>query len=167
MCVCNVDWMAEEIMTIKIRFNTDKFKDDSLPPWRVIYNGKQRLAEQIIISTPAFTSVDEIAPGVLKWHITCEGTAIWDGVGVCTVLADERDVDSLRGRVGMWSLHFPMEITTEGERIIFSTATGKRIASPLAADANVWFDGFTSALALQSPMLLYQSEESELAGSGI
>jgi hypothetical protein len=65
---------------IILRYNTDKDKvDASLPPWRVIIDGVERLAASVTIETGVWTSRDEIAPGVIKWHIRCEGTANWYG----------------------------------------------------------------------------------------
>lgn len=74
-------------MTIKIRYNTEKDKvDKSLPAWRVLVNGKEHLAEHVRIETAAWTTVDEIEPGLIKWHITCEGQASWDSENrLCTI----------------------------------------------------------------------------------
>jgi hypothetical protein len=76
------------LRVIKIRFNTEKLKDTTLPPWRVIIDGQQRLAQKIYINAPAETSVDEIAPGVYKWHITInDASIIWNKDGTeCTVV---------------------------------------------------------------------------------
>jgi hypothetical protein len=65
---------------IQIRFNTERLKETgkSLPEWRVLEDGKERLARRIEIRVPAWTTEDEIAPGVIKWHITCEGRTNWD-----------------------------------------------------------------------------------------
>jgi hypothetical protein len=64
---------------IQIRYNTEKDKrDHSLPAWRVLVDGKEFLAESISIKTDSWTSMDEIAPGVIKWHITTEGICSWD-----------------------------------------------------------------------------------------
>ncbi len=66
-------------MLIKIRFNTDKDKlDANLPPWRVLINGVEHFAEKVTIKTASWTTLDEIEPNKFKWHITCEGQAIWD-----------------------------------------------------------------------------------------
>jgi hypothetical protein len=80
-------------MKIQLRFNTDKLRDDSLLPWRVIVDGKQQLAEEVHLCVEAHTSVDEIAPGVLKWHVTCEGVAVWDGA-VCKVVQHMPHMDT-------------------------------------------------------------------------
>lgn len=76
-------------MLIKIRYNTEKDKvDKSLPAWRVIVNGQERLAEHVTIETKSWTSVDQISPGIIKWHITCEGQVEWDLEGrMCTIKA--------------------------------------------------------------------------------
>ncbi len=66
-------------MDIKIRFNTDKDKvDKSLFPWRVIINNVEFLAEKVTIQTKSWTTLDEVSPGILKWHITCAGDVQWD-----------------------------------------------------------------------------------------
>ena len=76
-------------MTIKIRYNTDKDKvDSSLPAWRVLVNGVEHFAENVSIETKAWTTQDEISPGLLKWHITCEGQIKWDTARrLCTVIS--------------------------------------------------------------------------------
>jgi hypothetical protein len=69
-------------MTIKIRFNTEKDKiDGSLPPWRVLVDGKEHFAETVTINTKTWTTLDEIAPDFFKWHITCDGRPEWDESG--------------------------------------------------------------------------------------
>lgn len=66
-------------MTIKIRYNTEKDKiDPTLPAWRVLVNGQEYFAENVLIETHAWTTVDEIEPGRTKWHITCEGSPVWN-----------------------------------------------------------------------------------------
>lgn len=61
-------------MLVKIRFNTDKDKLNSqLPPWRVIFDGKEHLSEKVTINITSWTTYDEIEPGKWKWHITCDG----------------------------------------------------------------------------------------------
>lgn len=64
---------------ILIRFNTDKDKiDSSLKPWRVIIDGKEFFADKVTIKTEVQTSKDELASGLVKWHISCSGQANWD-----------------------------------------------------------------------------------------
>jgi adenylylsulfate kinase len=70
---------------IKIRFNTEKDKaDPNLPAWRVLISGVEHLAESIKISAPCWTTRDEISPGIIKWHISCFGTPVWNGRN-CTI----------------------------------------------------------------------------------
>ena len=73
---------------IKIRFNTEKQKTDlGLPAWRVLVDGQERLAHQIEILAKSWTSEDEIAPGVTKWHICTEGQVEWNAeTGLCRIL---------------------------------------------------------------------------------
>ncbi len=74
-------------MDIKIRFNTEKEKvDNSLRPWRVLVNGKEQLACEVKLFVQSWTSVDEIEPGRVKWHISCEGTCHWNETGtICEI----------------------------------------------------------------------------------
>ncbi len=74
-------------MKIMIRFNTEKDKtDSSLPPWRVIIDGKEHLAQKVTIKTTSWTTHDEVEPGKWKWHITCEGSAQWNhSTGECLI----------------------------------------------------------------------------------
>lgn len=74
-------------MKMQIRFNTEKDKrDQSLPPWRVLIQGQEYLAEKVVINTQAWTTSDEIAPGVLKWHISCDGEPKWgEGFKTCVI----------------------------------------------------------------------------------
>lgn len=66
--------------SIKIRFNTEKEKTDpSLPAWRVLVNGEERLAESVEIQVPCITTKDHLPTGQIKWHISCEGFAKWQG----------------------------------------------------------------------------------------
>lgn len=75
-------------MEIKIRFNTDKDKvDQLLKPWRVLVDGVEFLAEKVTIKTTSWTTMDEIAPGKFKWHISCLGRVEWDKAEKeCTVV---------------------------------------------------------------------------------
>ncbi|MEQ1876566.1 MAG: hypothetical protein ABL958_07965 [Bdellovibrionia bacterium] len=72
---------------IKIRFNTEKEKvDNSLRPWRVLVNGQEHLAEEVKLYVASWTSVDEIEPGRIKWHISCEGEPHWNSTRtVCEI----------------------------------------------------------------------------------
>lgn len=74
-------------MDIKIRYNTDKDKINSeLPPWRVLINGVEHLAEQVICETRTWTTHDMVEQNKLKWHLSCEGIAYWDADHkICTI----------------------------------------------------------------------------------
>jgi len=64
---------------ILIRFNT-KWEEDSLKRnWRVLINGEEFLASDIIVYVPSSTTVEDIAQGVTKWHILCRGHVHWNG----------------------------------------------------------------------------------------
>jgi hypothetical protein len=73
-------------MLIKIRFNTDTLKiaDSGLPEWRVIIDNVEHLARHVRSEVPMWTTMDEVSPGVLKWHMTAEGNPEWsdDGMSV-------------------------------------------------------------------------------------
>ena len=66
-------------MLIKIRFNTDssKFPDLGLPEWRVIIGNTERLAREISIMVPSWTTTDQIETGEWKYHISLEGIPEW------------------------------------------------------------------------------------------
>ncbi len=69
-------------MIVKIRFNTNKDKvDGSLPAWRVLIDGEEHLAENVVINVKTWTTFDEVSPGLMKWHITCDGRPEWDENG--------------------------------------------------------------------------------------
>ncbi len=66
-------------MDIKIRYNTDKEKiDSSLRPWRVIVDGTEYLADNVVIKTKSWTTLDEVSPGKFKWHMSAVGHIIWN-----------------------------------------------------------------------------------------
>jgi len=68
-------------MKIQIRFNTDamKFPEKNLPPWRVLFDGKESLAREVNLSVKSWTSTDTLENGIVKHHVTCEGTPVWSG----------------------------------------------------------------------------------------
>lgn len=72
---------------IMIRFNTEKDKiNQELPPWRVIADGKENLAQKVTIKATSWTTRDEVEPGKFKWHITVEGTPHWNATtGECVI----------------------------------------------------------------------------------
>ncbi|MBX9766698.1 MAG: hypothetical protein K2X47_05450 [Bdellovibrionales bacterium] len=78
-------------MKIKIRYNTDKDKSDSsLPPWRVLINGEEHLAQRVLLETRSWTTLDEVEPGRLKWHISCDGVVDWNAQNGECIIREER-----------------------------------------------------------------------------
>ncbi|MEQ1722622.1 MAG: hypothetical protein ABL930_05565 [Pseudobdellovibrio sp.] len=74
-------------MDIKLRYNTDKDKINSeLPAWRVLIDGVEHLAEQVIIETASWTTQDLVEENKIKWHLSSKGIAHWDSnKKICTV----------------------------------------------------------------------------------
>lgn len=69
---------------IKIRYNTNAVNSDD-PHWRIIIDGTEHLAKEIIINTPTYTTKDFIKGVGEKWHITAKCKSIvWNGE-VCTI----------------------------------------------------------------------------------
>lgn len=65
------------MVTVKIRYNT-QVNDDFLY-WRVVIEGVERLASDIRVNVPTFTTKDFIEEVGMKHHITCEANElIWD-----------------------------------------------------------------------------------------
>lgn len=65
------------MVTVKIRYNT-QVNDDFLY-WRVVVEGVERLASDIKINVPTFTTKDFIEEVGMKHHITCEANElIWN-----------------------------------------------------------------------------------------
>jgi hypothetical protein len=66
-------------MTVKIRYNTNAKPEDTLH-WRVVVDGIERLASDVIIKCPTQTTKDFIEGIGDKWHISCNATQInWVG----------------------------------------------------------------------------------------
>ncbi len=65
---------------ISIRFNTLYEKSENQAyVWRVIVDGHEHLATDIECLVPTYGTKDEIADGVYKWHLSCNGQLTWDG----------------------------------------------------------------------------------------
>jgi hypothetical protein len=62
-------------MEVKIRYNTNAKSDDKLH-WRVIINGVEHLASNVIINCMTRTTKDYIEGVGDKWHISCNPTQI-------------------------------------------------------------------------------------------
>lgn len=69
--------------TVKIRYNT--LVNDDLHYWRVIIDGEEHLASDVIINVPTYTTKDIVfdkfrGEEVTKHHITCDVNEItWVG----------------------------------------------------------------------------------------
>jgi hypothetical protein len=62
---------------IKIRYNTAV--DDDFLYWRVLEDGVEKLASDIQINVPSYTTNDMIEGVGMKHHITCESEdVVWD-----------------------------------------------------------------------------------------
>lgn len=62
-------------MKVKIRYNT--LVDDDKHYWRVIIDGEEHLASDVIINVPTYTTKDVVFDKirneeVIKHHITCD-----------------------------------------------------------------------------------------------
>lgn len=65
------------MVTVKIRYNTQV--DDDFLYWRVLVEGVERLASEIKINVPSYSTKDMIEGVGMKHHITCEASElIWD-----------------------------------------------------------------------------------------
>ena len=64
-------------MIVKIRYNT-AVSDDFLY-WRILLEGQERLASEIIINVKTYTTKDFIENVGMKHHITCEANeVVWN-----------------------------------------------------------------------------------------
>lgn len=55
-------------MKVQIRYNTEA--GDSNLRWRLLIDGGELLAREIHLHVPAYTSVDTLPDGRVKYHIT-------------------------------------------------------------------------------------------------
>jgi hypothetical protein len=58
-------------MVVKIRYKTDAKPQDTLH-WRVLVDGIEHYASNVIINCMSYTTKDIVENGVEKWHITCK-----------------------------------------------------------------------------------------------
>ena len=63
---------------VLVRFNTKHEMDGGCRKWRVLVNGKEWLAQKVMISVPCET-VCESVEGVDKYHFLCHGKVEWAG----------------------------------------------------------------------------------------
>jgi len=65
------------MFNVKIRYNTAV--DDDFLYWRVLIDGIEHLASDIVIEVPTYSTKDEIEGVGIKHHISCEAEEIiWD-----------------------------------------------------------------------------------------
>ncbi|EIJ41189.1 hypothetical protein BegalDRAFT_0267 [Beggiatoa alba B18LD] len=65
---------------ISLRFNTQyENTENQAYVWRIIVDGKEHLATDVLCLVPTFGTKDEIAEGVYKWHLSCDGVLTWEG----------------------------------------------------------------------------------------
>jgi hypothetical protein len=65
---------------ISIRFNTAyETTENQAYVWRVIVDGKESLATDLECLVPTYGTKDEIAEGIYKWHLSCNGRLTWEG----------------------------------------------------------------------------------------
>jgi hypothetical protein len=66
-------------MTVKIRYKTDAKPEDTLH-WRVVIDGIEHSASNVIIHCLTYTTKDFIEGVGEKWHMTCEPKLVnWIG----------------------------------------------------------------------------------------
>lgn len=66
-------------MVVKIRYKTDAKKEDTLQ-WRVLIDGVEHYASNVVINCMSHTTRDIIEGGVEKWNITCNPQQVkWMG----------------------------------------------------------------------------------------
>ena len=66
-------------MQVKIRYNTNAKPEDTLH-WRVLIDGVEHLASNVIINCMIHTTKDNIEGVGEKWHISCNPSQIqWMG----------------------------------------------------------------------------------------
>ncbi len=63
---------------VKVRYNTKATENDPLK-WRVLVDGLEFLADDVIMQGFTRTSTDLLPEGIVKHHISIEGTVTWIG----------------------------------------------------------------------------------------
>jgi len=77
-------------MIVQIRFNTEWEKTDGGQyKWRVLVDGRERLAKSVRIEVPCFTTEDVLPDGRRKWHVTAEAAAVLEQDGHLRVVSAE------------------------------------------------------------------------------
>ena len=62
---------------ILVRFNTKWPEDIKCRKWRVLVNGEERLAHDILITIPCKTIQEDVPNVGTKWHFLCYGNVVW------------------------------------------------------------------------------------------
>lgn len=71
---------------IQIRFNTEYREGASTVfKWRVLVDGSEEGAREVKIKVPSWTTTDLLETGIVKHHISCEGTVHRCGDGVVEI----------------------------------------------------------------------------------
>ena len=66
-------------MDVKIRYNTKAITEDTLH-WRVLIDGVEHLASNVVINCMTYTTKDFIEGVGEKWHMSCKATQVnWLG----------------------------------------------------------------------------------------
>lgn len=63
---------------VLVRFNTKWKEDPAGRQWRVLVNGLETLASEVVIRTSVST-IEEAVDGEQKFHFLCFGKVNWDG----------------------------------------------------------------------------------------
>ena len=60
-------------MTVKVRYNNDSSSPNR---WRVIVDNIEHQVDSVEINCKSFSSCDEIAKDVIKYHISCDAKSV-------------------------------------------------------------------------------------------
>ena len=62
---------------ILVRFNTKWQEDVMQRKWRVLMNGEEKLAHEILITIPCKIIQEDVPDVGTKWHFLCYGNVTW------------------------------------------------------------------------------------------
>ncbi len=73
-------YVGRTLADIKIRFN-NKYLEAGDPDlkWRLLEDGHEKLARDIRVNVPCWTTHDILPGGIEKWHLSCRGRITWNG----------------------------------------------------------------------------------------
>jgi hypothetical protein len=66
------------VSRILLRFNTKFTEDPKRRTWRVLVDGKEKLAEKVFVNAAGET-IQEDVDGVPKYHVMFNGHVSWEG----------------------------------------------------------------------------------------